>query len=70
VETTTHVRVATLNLWARNGPYRDRAPQLTQQVAALAPDLLALQEVADGLGPGGQAEDLFAELGYEIAYEP
>ena len=63
------MRVMTLNMWARRGPYSSRAGAMRGQVALLAPDLLALQEVADGPGAGGQAEELFAPLGYEIAYE-
>jgi endonuclease/exonuclease/phosphatase family metal-dependent hydrolase len=59
----------TSNIWARSGPYRDRAPLLRREVGLLAPDLLALQEVEAGPGAGGQAEELFGPLGYEIVYE-
>jgi endonuclease/exonuclease/phosphatase family metal-dependent hydrolase len=63
------MRVLTLNLWARSGPYAVRQPLLRQGIALLAPDLLALQEVDFGPGTGNQAEDLLAPLGYDIAYE-
>lgn len=64
------LRVLTANIWARNGPYRRREPLLREQVANLAPDLIALQEVEAGPGDSNQAEDLFGALGYHVVYEP
>ena len=64
------VRVLTLNIWARSGPYDVREPLLRQQIAELAPDLVALQEVAPGAGGSNQAEELLGPLGYAVAYEP
>lgn len=63
------MRVLTLNIWARSGPYSVREPLLREGVALLAPDLIALQEVDAGPGPGNQAEQLLGALGYEVAYE-
>lgn len=63
------MRVLQLNIWARSGPYRDRAPRLRQLFADLAPDLIAMQEVDIGDGGGNQAEDLLDGLGYAVAYE-
>jgi len=63
------MRVLTLNIWARSGPYATRAPLLRDGVAALAPDVMALQEVDVGPGAANQAEELFGALGYEIAFE-
>ena len=66
----TAVRVLTLNIWARSGPYKVRADLLRSEVERLAPDLIALQEVEDGPGESNQAEELFGPLGYEVGYEP
>jgi len=64
------VRVLTLNVWARSGPYGVREPLLRQGIALLAPDLVALQEVDSGPGDGNQADELLEALGYEVAYLP
>jgi endonuclease/exonuclease/phosphatase family metal-dependent hydrolase len=63
------MRVLTLNMWARSGPYSVREPLLRQEVGLLAPDLIALQEVEPGPGDSNQAAELFAPLGYEVVYE-
>ena len=61
----TTVRVLTLNIWARSGPYAVREELLRAEVDRLVPDLMALQEVETG-----QAEELFGPLGYAVAHEP
>jgi endonuclease/exonuclease/phosphatase family metal-dependent hydrolase len=63
------VRVLTLNIWGRSGPYPVREPLLRAGVALLAPDTIALQEVGAGPAAGNQAKELFAPLGYEVDYE-
>ncbi len=63
------MRVLTLNVWARSGPYRIREPLIRAGVALLSPDVIALQEVDSGPGEGNQAEQLFGPLGYHVAYE-
>jgi endonuclease/exonuclease/phosphatase family metal-dependent hydrolase len=63
------LRVLTLNIWARSGPYAARQDLLRREVGVLAPDLVALQEVDAGPGEGNQAEELFGPLGYQVAYE-
>jgi endonuclease/exonuclease/phosphatase family metal-dependent hydrolase len=63
------MRVLTVNIWARNGPYARRAMLLRHAVATLAPDLIALQEVDVADGGSNQAEELFGVLGYQVAYE-
>ena len=68
--TGRRLRVLTLNLWARNGPYDRRAALLRDQVRQLAPDLIALQEVASGPAGSNQAEQLFGAHGYRVLYEP
>jgi endonuclease/exonuclease/phosphatase family metal-dependent hydrolase len=56
-------------MWARSGPYSVREPLLREGIALLAPDLIALQEVDTGPGPGNQAEHLLSPLGYAVEYE-
>ena len=63
------MRILTVNIWARSGPYDVREPLLRREVGVLAPDLVALQEVEPGPGDSNQAAELFAPLGYEVAYE-
>ena len=63
------MRVLTLNLWARSGPYSERERLLRRDFATLAPDLIAFQEVDSGPGDGNQADELLDGLGYEVAYE-
>lgn len=63
------MRVLQLNIWERSGPYRTREALLRREIGILAPDLIALQEVAPGDGGRNQAEELFGPLGYEVAYD-
>jgi endonuclease/exonuclease/phosphatase family metal-dependent hydrolase len=63
------MRVLTINIWARSGPYSIRESLLREGIALLAPDLIALQEVDAGPGPGNQAEHLLGPLGYQVGYE-
>jgi endonuclease/exonuclease/phosphatase family metal-dependent hydrolase len=65
-------RVATLNIWNRFGPWEERLAAIRAGVAALAPDLIGLQEVVrlgaaegDGLD---QAAAIAEGLGYHTAY--
>jgi endonuclease/exonuclease/phosphatase family metal-dependent hydrolase len=65
------IRVATLNIWNRFGPWEQRLPAIRAGVSALAPDLLGLQEVlrldaADGDGLD-QAAAIAQGFGYHIA---
>jgi len=63
------LRVLTVNIWARSGPYARRGPLLQEQVAALAPDVVALQEVDAGADGQNQAQELFGPMGYDVAFE-
>src|SRR4051812_49738169 len=63
------LRVLSLNIWARSGPYAARQDLLRREIGILAPDLVALQEVDAGPGESNQAEELFGPLGYQVAYE-
>jgi endonuclease/exonuclease/phosphatase family metal-dependent hydrolase len=66
------LRVATLNIWNRFGPWEERLAAIRAGVGALAPDLLGLQEVVrlepddgDGLD---QAAAIAEGFGYHVAY--
>jgi len=65
-------RVATLNIWNRFGPWERRLGAIRSGVAALAPDLVGLQEVVRldaGEGDGlDQAAAIAEGLGYSWAY--
>jgi endonuclease/exonuclease/phosphatase family metal-dependent hydrolase len=66
------LRVATLNIWNRFGPWEHRLHAIRAGVASLAPDILGLQEVVrlapddgDGLD---QAAAVAEGFGYHVAY--
>jgi endonuclease/exonuclease/phosphatase family metal-dependent hydrolase len=66
------VRVATLNIWNRFGPWPERFAAIRAGVGAIAPDLLGLQEVLkldEGEGDGlDQAAAIAAGFDYRVAY--
>lgn len=65
------LRVATLNIWNRGGPWDERVRLIRREMEALAPDLVGLQEVLRTEAPRlCQAEEIAAGLGYEVAYGP
>jgi endonuclease/exonuclease/phosphatase family metal-dependent hydrolase len=70
IRTVSLMRVLTLNVWARSGPYEVREPLLRRELGLLAPDLVALQEVDSGGEGGNQAAELLGPLGYQVDYEP
>ncbi len=58
------LRCVTLNLWGGNGPVERRMPLVIEGLRALAPDLVALQEVRDIPGTlPNQAEKIAAAIG-------
>lgn len=66
------LRVATLNIWNRFGPWDQRLVAIREGVRSLAPDLMGLQEVLR-LDPGEgdelyQADAIGAAFGYHTAY--
>jgi endonuclease/exonuclease/phosphatase family metal-dependent hydrolase len=61
------LRILTLNIWNRQGPWEERLRLLRAGVKALDPDLVGLQEVIDNAGHT-QAQDIAAGLGYESAF--
>jgi hypothetical protein len=50
--TTSEVRVATLNLWGRRGPWDESRSVLVEGFCELAPDLVAFQEAVGDIRPG------------------
>src|SRR5262249_12332200 len=64
------LRVATLNIWNRGGPWEERLVAIRAGVQELAPDLMGLQEVLHPTaGEGPDQAKLIAEgLGYSVAY--
>jgi endonuclease/exonuclease/phosphatase family metal-dependent hydrolase len=67
----TTLRVATLNLWGRNGPWPDRLALIRAELGRLVPRLVGLQEVMRGEPAGTcEAAEVAEGLGYEVAYSP
>ena len=64
----TDVRVATLNLWGRRGPWPDRLELVRAELRRLSPRLVGLQEVMRD--ETCQAAEIAEGLGYEVVYAP
>jgi endonuclease/exonuclease/phosphatase family metal-dependent hydrolase len=72
------LRVATLNIWNKAGPWAERLPLIRKQLTELAPDVLGLQEVLrlipnEKAPPvpavdNDQATEIADGLGYNVAY--
>jgi endonuclease/exonuclease/phosphatase family metal-dependent hydrolase len=66
------LRVATLNIWNRCGPWEDRLAAIRAGLRALGPDVIGLQEVVrldPGEGDGlDQAAAIAAGSPYQVAY--
>jgi endonuclease/exonuclease/phosphatase family metal-dependent hydrolase len=72
------LRVATLNIWNKSGPWPARLALIREQLSELSPDVVGLQEVLrlvvdDGNSPvpspeNDQASEIAAGLGYHVAY--
>lgn len=64
------ITAATLNIWNRMGEWEARLSVIRHHLAALAPDVLALQEVIrlEGEYDVNQAEDIARGFGYHIAF--
>jgi endonuclease/exonuclease/phosphatase family metal-dependent hydrolase len=71
------LRVATLNVWNRSGPWLERLELIRAELARLSPDVLGLQEVMRVVRPGtieplsrdhDQAFEIARGFPYEIAY--
>src|SRR5436190_15132835 len=65
------LRVLTLNIWNRQGPWEQRLALIRRGIERLAPDLIGLQEVLRLRGaPRSQAGEIADGLGYHEAYGP
>ncbi|HMG54873.1 MAG TPA: endonuclease/exonuclease/phosphatase family protein, partial [Kofleriaceae bacterium] len=63
-------RVATFNIWNRQGPWDRRLPLIRDQLAALDADVIGLQEVlAYGALPS-QADEIARGLGWHVHHAP
>jgi endonuclease/exonuclease/phosphatase family metal-dependent hydrolase len=65
------LRVATLNIWNRLGPWEQRLPAIRSGIAELSPDLLGLQEVVrlhEADGGFDQVTAIAQGFGYHVAY--
>jgi endonuclease/exonuclease/phosphatase family metal-dependent hydrolase len=61
------LRVLTLNIWNRSGPWLDRLELIRAGVRDLAPDVIGLQEVVVD-GDASQAKEIAEGFGYNIAF--
>jgi endonuclease/exonuclease/phosphatase family metal-dependent hydrolase len=61
------LRVVTLNIWNRLGPWEQRLAVIRAALQELSPDLVGLQEVID-TGDRTQADAIAEGLGYHTAY--
>lgn len=67
------LKIATLNIWNKAGPWPERSALIRKQLRALAPDVLGLQEVLRMHGEpvdaaSCQATELCQGLGYQIVF--
>lgn len=72
------LKIATLNIWNKSGPWPARRELIRKELGEIAPDVIGLQEVlrlsvesTSRLEPEqDQATELAQGLGYEIAFAP
>jgi endonuclease/exonuclease/phosphatase family metal-dependent hydrolase len=61
------LRILTLNIWNRSGPWEQRLELIRAGIRALSPDVVGLQEVVAHAG-SSQADEIREGLGYEAAF--
>lgn len=61
------VRVLTINVWSRSGPWEQRYALLRRQIEALDPDLIGMQEVLSD-GHRDLASEIVDGLGYATVF--
>jgi len=70
VERSQIWRVATLNIWNRQGPWAQRLPLIRAALAALDADAIGLQEVMGFTGLPSQAHEIAEGTGWNVHYAP
>jgi endonuclease/exonuclease/phosphatase family metal-dependent hydrolase len=63
-------RVATFNIWNRQGPWDRRLPLIRDGLAALGADVIALQEVLAFGNLPSQADEIAAGMGWNVYFAP
>lgn len=63
-------RVATFNIWNRQGPWAERLPLIRAGLAALDCDVIALQEVLGFTGLPSQAHEIADGMGWNVHHVP
>jgi endonuclease/exonuclease/phosphatase family metal-dependent hydrolase len=63
------LRVLTLNIWNRQGPWAERLPLIRAGLVEHMPDVVGFQEVL-AFGGTCQADEIAAGLGYHVHYAP
>jgi endonuclease/exonuclease/phosphatase family metal-dependent hydrolase len=63
-------RVATLNIWNRQGPWPERLPLIRAALVALDADVIALQEVLGFTGLPSQAHEIADGTGWNVHHVP
>lgn len=61
------LRVLTINIWNRQGPWQERNALLSAALEAAQPDIIGMQEVIRR-GSASQADELTARLGHHVAF--
>lgn len=61
------LKILTLNVWNRQGPYARRLELIRAGIAELSPDVIGLQEIVVD-GDYDQAREIGAGLGYQAAF--
>jgi len=76
----TLLRVATLNIWNKSGPWLARLPLIQREIARLSPEIMGLQEALRFRPPGqasenvpssaanDQATEIAERFGFHVAY--
>jgi endonuclease/exonuclease/phosphatase family metal-dependent hydrolase len=64
------LRVVTLNIWNRQGPWLERLPLIREGLLALAPDVVGLQEVLGFPGMPSQADEIADGTGWNVHHVP
>src|SRR5690606_16938462 len=71
------LRIATLNVWNKSGPWTERLQVIRKEIQRLEPAILGLQEVLRLVSDGAaaaftpstcQATEIAQNLGYEVAF--